>query len=299
ASSFFRSVIADDGGTRSLVRRLLVEHALVHWRLYGGPFALMAIAAGCTSLSAYLFGNIINEAYVHRNFTGIVTLAAIVIALFSAKGFASYGQAILMARVSARIVASNQRAMYQKLLNEGLGFFSARHSTEFLARLTAGANSASAVINLLITAMGRDLFSLVGLVTVMVLKDPMLSFVSLLVMPPALIFIRRLVRRINSIAMSQFSGGARILETMLETIQGIRIVKAFTLEEQMKAKFDADVGTLEDETVKMARVSNRAGPLLETLAGVAIAVGMVYGGYRVVLCGAEPGSLFAFILAFL
>jgi len=299
ASSFFRSVIADDGGTRSLVRRLLVEHALVHWRLYGGAFALMAIAAGCTSLSAYLFGNIINEAYVHRNFTGIVTLAAIVIALFSAKGFASYGQAILMARVSARIVASNQRAMYQKLLNEGLGFFSARHSTEFLARLTAGANSASAVINLLITAMGRDLFSLVGLVTVMVLKDPMLSFVSLLVMPPALIFIRRLVRRINSIAMSQFTGGARILETMLETIQGIRIVKAFTLEEQMKAKFDADVGTLEDETVKMARVSNRAGPLLETLAGVAIAVGMVYGGYRVVLGGAEPGSLFAFILAFL
>jgi ATP-binding cassette, subfamily B, bacterial MsbA len=299
AGSFFKSLIADDGGRRALVRRLLVEHALVHWRLYGGAFALMAIAAGCTSLSAYLFGNIINEAYVHRNFTGIVTLAAIVIALFSAKGFASYGQAIMMARVSARIAANNQRAMYQKLLNEGLGFFSTRHSTEFLARLTAGANSASAVINLLITAVGRDLFSLVGLGTVMVIKDPMLSLVGVLMMPPALVFIRKLVRRINSIAMTQFTGGARILETMLETIQGIRIVKAFTLEEQMKAKFDADVGALEHETVKMARVANRAGPLLETLAGIAIAVGMVYGGYRVVIGGAEPGSLFAFILAFL
>ena len=299
AGSFFRSLIADDGGTRALVRRLLVDHALVHWRLYGGAFALMAIAAGCTSVSAYLFGNMINEAYVNRNFSAIKVLAAIVIALFSAKGFASYGQTVMMARVSARIVANNQRAMYQKLLNEGIGFFSTRHSTEFLARLTAGANSASSVINLLITAVGRDLFSLIGLGTVMVLKDPMLSLVSVLVVPPALIFIRRLVRRINSIAMSQFTGGARILQTMQETVQGIRIVKAFTLEEQMKARFDADVAGVEYETVKMARVANRAGPLLETLAGIAIAVGMVYGGYRVVVGGAAPGSLFAFILAFL
>jgi ATP-binding cassette subfamily B protein len=299
AGSFFRSLIADEGGTRALIRRLLVDHALVHRRLYGGAFALMAIAAGCTSLSAYLFGNMINEAYVHRNFAGIVTLAAIVVALFSTKGFASYGQTLMMARVSARIVADNQRAMYEKLLNEGLGFFSTRHSTEFLARLTTGANSASAVINLLITAVGRDLFSLVGLGTVMVIKDPMLSLVSVLVMPPALIFIRKLLRRINAIAMNQFTGGARILETMQETVQGIRIVKAFTLEEQMRAKFDGNVAAVEHETVKMARVANRAGPLLETLAGIAIAVGMVYGGYRVVIGGAEPGSLFAFILAFL
>jgi ATP-binding cassette subfamily B protein len=299
AGSFFRSLIADDGGTRALVRRLLVGHALVHWRLYGGAFALMALAACCTSVSAYLFGNMINEAYVNRNLSGIVVLAVIVVALFSIKGFASYGQTVMMARVSARIVADNQRAMYDKLLNEGLGFFSTRHSTEFLARLTTGAASASSVINLLITAVGRDMFSLIGLGTVMVIKDPVLSAVSVIVMPPALIFIRKLVRRINSIAMSQFTGGARILETMQETVQGIRIVKAFTLEEPMRAKFDANVAAVEHETVKMARVANRAGPLLETLAGIAIAIGMVYGGYRVIVGGAAPGSLFAFILAFL
>jgi ATP-binding cassette, subfamily B, bacterial MsbA len=297
--SAFKSLFADPSGAPALVRRLLVGQALVHWRLYAGGFALMALAAGATSISAYLFGNMINEAYVNRNFSAIVVLAIIVVVLFSIKGFASYGQAVMMARVSARIVAQNQRAMFDKLLNEGLGFFNARHSTEFLARLTAGANSASAVINLLITAVGRDLFSVIGLGTVMVLKDPVLSLFSVIVMPPALMFIRKLLRRINAIAMSQFTGGARIMETMLEAVQGIRIVKAFTLEEQMKAKFDANVGALEHETVKMARVANRAGPLLETLAGIAIAGGMVYGGYRVVVGGQAPGSLFAFILAFL
>ena len=58
------------------MRRLLVENALAHWRRYAVAFALMAIAAGCTAVSAYLLGDIINQAYVDRNFSGVVALAA-------------------------------------------------------------------------------------------------------------------------------------------------------------------------------------------------------------------------------
>jgi ATP-binding cassette subfamily B protein len=86
---------------------------------------------------------------------------------------------------------------------------------------------------------------------------------------------------------------------MQETVQGIRIVKAFTLEDQMRAKFDASVGTLERDSVKMARVSNRAGPLMETLGGIAIGLVVIYGGYRVIVGGASPGAFFTFIAAFL
>src|SRR5262249_39674221 len=84
-----------------------------------------------------------------------------------------------------------------------------------------------------------------------------------------------------------------------ETVQGIRIVKAFTLEEQMRAKFDASVGTLESDSVKMARVSNRASPLTEMLGGIAIALVVIYGGYRVIIGGSTPGAFFTFIAAFL
>src|SRR5262249_57882723 len=99
--------------------------------------------------------------------------------------------------------------------------------------------------------------------------------------------------------MSQFTGGAQIMQTMLETVQGVRIVKAFALEEQMRAKFDASVGTLERDSVKMARVSNRASPLMETLGGIAIALVVIYGGYLVIIGGATPGGVFTFIAALL
>jgi len=297
--SAFKSLLADRDRTATLVRRLLSEHALVHWRLYSIAFVLMAVTAACTAFSAYILGDVINKAYVDRNFPGIVTLAVIIVLLFALKGAASYGQAVMLARIGARIVAENQRRMFDKLLNEGLGFFANRHSAEFVARLATGASSASYVINLLVTALGRDLLSLIGLATVMVVRDPVMSIVSVLVAPPAIVVLRKLVRRIHAIASSQFTGGAQILETLQEAVQGIRIVKAFTLEEQMQHKFEASVGGVERESVKMARVANRSSPLMETLGGMAIGIAIIYGGHRVIIGGAEPGGLFSFIAAFL
>src|SRR5258705_9342347 len=297
--SAFKSLFADRDRAATLVRRLLFEHALVHWRLYAIAFVPMAVTAACTAFSAYILGDVINKAYVDRNFPGIVTLAVIIILLFALKGAASYGQAVMLARIGARMVAENQRRMFDKLLNEGLGFFANRHSAEFVARLATGASSASYVINLLVSALGRDLLSLIGLATVMVVRDPVMSIVSLLVAPPAIIVLRKLVRRIHAIASSQFTGGAQILETLQETVQGIRIVKAFTLEEQMQRKFEASVGGVERESVKMARVANRSSPLMETLGGMAIGIAIIYGGHRVIIGGAEPGGLFSFIAAFL
>src|SRR5262249_35684825 len=152
----------------TLIKRLLVEQGFAHWHKYALAFVLMAIAAGCTALSAYLIGNVINQAYVNHNLTGIITLGAATVVLFTTKGIATYGQTVMLSRIGNRIIADNQRAVFAKLVNESLAFFSKRHSTEFIARLSAGATAATQVINLIITSLGRDLLSLIGLVTVMV-----------------------------------------------------------------------------------------------------------------------------------
>ena len=283
----------------TLIRRLLAEQGFVHWRKYVVAFALMAVAAGCTAFSAYLIGDVINQAYVNRSLRGIITLGAVTVILFSVKGLATYGHSVMLSRIGNRIVADNQRAVFAKLLSEGLGFFSDRHSTEFIARLSSGAAAATQVINLLVTSVGRDLLSLIGLIIVMVVQDPLMSFFSFVVAPPAFFILRKLVRRIYSIARSQFHGSTRIIETLQETLQGIHIVKAFTLEDIMRERFDRNVAAVEYEANKMARVSNRATPLMETLGGCAIAMAVTYGGYRVIETGATPGQFFSFIAAFL
>src|SRR5262249_59360790 len=108
-----------------------------------------------------LIGQLINQAYVQRDFLGVVGLGIFTVVLFAVKGMSSYGNALILSRIGNRIVADNQRKVLNKLLNESIGFMTARHSSEFIARIQTGANSASAILNLLITAAGRDFLSLV------------------------------------------------------------------------------------------------------------------------------------------
>jgi ATP-binding cassette, subfamily B, bacterial MsbA len=282
-----------------LIRRLLTEQAMVHWKRYVLAFALMGLAAGATALIAYVMGDAINAAYIDRNMSNIWFFATVVAVMFFVRAGATYGQQVILGRIGNAIVASNQQRMFESLIRQNLRFFADRHSSEFAARLTAGANAATQVINLLVSAVGRDILTLIGLVAVMVAQDPMLSLITLVVVPPALATLRKLIRRIYAVAHTRFTGGALILETMQETVQGIRLVKAYTLEDVMQAKVEGHVRSLEHESNKLIRITARASPLMEALAGIAIALGLVYGGYRVIDTGSTPGQFFSFFTAFM
>src|SRR5882757_4775958 len=292
--------ITDDPyGAAILIRRLVVEQGAAYWRRYLLAFTLMAISAATTAGSAYLLGQVINQAYVDKNVRGIAILSGITVVIFIVKGAATYGHQVILSKISNAILANNQRQLFSKLMSESIAFFSERHSSEFLARLTAGANSVTQVLSLLINAVGRDLLSLFALVAVMLMQDPYMALFGFLVAPPAMLVLRKLVRRIQGLAHNQFTGTTDILETMQESLQGIRTVKAFTLEQTMRDRIDASIASVERNANKMARVSNRASPLMETLGGFAIAGALMYGGYRVVATGATPGQFFSFLTAFL
>src|SRR3954452_5397887 len=294
-----RKITDDPYGAAILIRRLVTEQGAAYWRRYLVAFLLMAVSAAATAGSAWLLGEVINQAYVDKNVRGIALLSLVTLAVFTLKGAATYGHSVILSQISNSIIANNQRRLFSKLMNESVGFFSERHSSEFLARLTAGANSVTQVLSLLINAVGRDVLSLIALVAVMLTQDPYMAILGFLVAPPAMLVLRKLVKRIKGLAHNQFSGTADIMETMQESLQGIRTVKAFTLEQAMRDRIDASITAVERNANKMARVSSRSSPLMETLGGFAIAAGLMYGGYRVVALGATPGEFFSFLTAFL
>ena len=294
-----RKITDDPYGAAILIRRLVMEQGIVYWRRYLTAFVLMGVAAGATAGSAYVLGQVINQAYIDKNVPGIAILSGVTVLLLFLKGVATYGHTVILSKISNAILANNQRRLFAKLMSESIGFFSERHSSEFLARLTAGAKSITDVLNMLINAIGRDLLMLISLIGVMVVQDPILSFIGLVVVPPAMLILRKLVKRVKGLAYNQFTGTADIMETMQESLQGIRTVKAFTLEAAMQRRIDENISVVERNSNKMARVSNRANPLMETLGGFAVAGCLLYGGYSVVALGATPGQFFSFMTAFL
>src|SRR4030081_2696015 len=277
-AEFPRKITDDPSGAAILIRRLVTEQGAAYWRRYLLAFVLMGGPPAATAGSAWILGQVINKAYVDKDVRGIAVLSGVTVLIFILKGAATYGHQVILSKISNAILANNQRRLFAKLMNESVGFFSERHSSEFLARLTSGANSVTQVLNLLINAVGRDLLSLIALVIVMLMQDPYMALFGFLVAPPAMLILRKLVKRIKSLAHNQFTGTADILEIMQESLQGIRTVKAFTLEQKMRARIDASITAVERNANKMARVSNRASPLMETLGGFAIAAGLMYGG---------------------
>jgi ATP-binding cassette, subfamily B, bacterial MsbA len=294
-----KKITDDPYGAAVLIRRLVTEQGLAYWRRYLMAFALMAVAAGATAASTYVLGQVINQAYVDKDVAGIARLSAVTVLLLFIKGVSTYGHMVILTKISNAILATNQRQLFAKLMNESIGFFSKRHSSEFLARLTAGAKSITDVLNMLVNAVGRDLMMVISLLAVMIWQDPLMSLLGLVAVPPAMLILRKLVKRIKGLAYNQFTGTADILETMQESLQGIRTVKAFTLEETMQRRIDENIAAVERNANKMARVANRSNPLMEMLGGFAVAGCLLYGGYSVVALGATPGQFFSFMTAFL
>jgi ABC-type multidrug transport system fused ATPase/permease subunit len=283
----------------SLIRRLLADHAITQWRSYAFVSVMMGVMAACTTAAAYLIGSAVNSAYVSRDITAVASVCVAIIVVSAIRGLSSYGQAVEMARISNRIVASNQRRLFEKVLQQNLSFFADRHSSEFSSRITFGARSASDTLALLVGAVGRDTMSLVGLVGVMVFQSPLLSLLAILLAPPTILITRRAIKRVRAIVRAEFGAGTKILEALQETVQGFKIVEAFNLQAVMRDRVGADVDNIERVSNKLARASNFASPLMEALGGIAIALVVFLGGYRVVVFNATPGEYFSFMTAFL
>jgi subfamily B ATP-binding cassette protein MsbA len=282
-----------------LIGRLLADHGSRQWRGYAIAFVCMATVAAATSSTAWLMRDVIDKVFIGKDMEAVWLVAGAMVAISLMKGLAGYGQQVVLARIANAIVADLQRSIFNKMLDMSVGYFAARHSTEFIARQSFIAQSASGALNLLVTVFARDVLTLLGLATVMIIEDPLMSGLALVVMPIAILGTRKLSGRVRKVMMTEFAGFAKIMESMQETAQGIRVVKAFTLEPHMRARQQDAIGSLEVAANKLAMVGARSSPMMETLGGLSVAMVIVYGGWRVIDGGAAPGAFFSFITALL
>jgi len=284
---------------RVIIPRLLTTDGRLYAHRYALAFVFMFLVAASTSLSAYLMKDVINKIFVEGSVWAIWALGGTLIGLATIKGFSAYGQAVTLGKIGNRIIAGYQNKLYDNLLMQGIPFFAERHSAEFLNRLNSGAAGARAILEIIITTVGRDLLSLIGLVTVMIIQDSFLAFICLVALPIAVGGVRSLIRRTRKIVQRQFVSSGKILHTMQETILGIRMVKSFNLEDMLRRRMSAHIGDVEQAMNKWVRVSARSSPLMEMLGGFAVAGAVMYAGLSVLKGGRMPGEFFSVITALL
>jgi ATP-binding cassette subfamily B protein len=266
---------------------------------YGSAVIAMAFVAASTAGLAGLMRSAINDVFVHRDLRAMWLVAGGIILLSILKGIADYAQGVVMTRISNRVTGSFQRRLFDHLLDSKLSSFTKTHSSKLITRINVMSQSASKLLDLVTTSLARDVLTLLGLVAVMVYQDPLLSLIAAVVGPVVMLGTRQIVRRMRQLADAELQGVSELIAAVQETCQGIRTVKAFNLEPEMRSRLGRAVADVEARSNAIARIGRLTSPLMESLGGVVIAAMVVYSGWQTVSHGKTPGEFMAFVTAFL
>lgn len=282
-----------------LIGRLLAENLRSQAPWYGIAICAMLVVAGMTSASAWIMRDIVNESVVSKDIDRVFQVAILVAVIFAVKGIASYFQDVFLSKAGNNIIAKTQKKLFARMLKQGVAFYSEYSSSELLMRITSNAQAARQVIDVIVTSFVRDLFSLIGLVAVMVIQQPILSLVSVIVGPVAILGVRNLTKKVRKIMEQELASLGMIIQNVQETATGIRVIKAFHLEDYMNRRMEKYVSEVEQRSNSMAKLEAASSPIMETLSGFAIAGVVALSGIWVLQEGNTPGELMSFVTALL
>ena len=291
---FFRST-----ENQRLVARLVRESFRQHRFGYGAAILSMLVVAGMTAASAWILREITNEFVIDKRIERVNWIAVAVAAIFIVKGLANFVQAYFMSRVGNAIIAERQRKIYDRILAQGIEFYHSTSSSDLITRMTNNAQAARNVLDLIVTSYVRDLVTLVALVLVMIVQQPALSLICFVVGPLAIYGVNRILKRVRKFAAMEFRSLGQIVQVMQETAIGVRVVKSFNLEGLMRKRMYKAVTDVEDRANNIATLEAITSPVMETLAGLAIAGAVLVSGLLVLQGGQTPGGIMAFIAALL
>lgn len=286
-------------GLVDMLKRILRENGRDYIGTYAIAITCMLFIAATTAFLAWVMEDAINEAFVKKNIEAIWYISGGILLAFVIRGIASYIEAVSLNKIGNNIVARYQQRLFDHLMALNISFFSDTRSAQIAAQISQNVTGIRDTLNLTVTLLARDVVTLIALVGVMISKDPVLSMIVFFIAPPIILSLSYIARRLRTVTRQAIDLNSQVLGAMQETVQGITIVKAFTMESQLSERISKIIGTAEQRANRIARLGERTSPITETLSGVAISSVILFAAHRAIYDDIPPGAFFAFITALL
>lgn len=268
-----------------------------YWRRLAGAMAMMVVVGGSTAAMAYLVKPVMDDIFMDKDKDLLLMMPVAIIVLYLAKGICAYGQTYLMQYVGQRVITQFRIDLYSHLQRLSLSYYDRTPTGELMSRITNDVNQMQGAVSSVVTGVLKDLFTILGLILVIVYRDWFLAVFALGVFPLCIIPLVKFGRRLRKISHRSQETMADVSVLLHETIGGARIVKGFCREEY-------EIGRFSDEAFRLFRlrmkdISTRAmsSPIMEFLGGIGIAGILTYGGWQVINGTSTPGTFFSFLTA--
>jgi ATP-binding cassette, subfamily B, bacterial MsbA len=282
-----------------LVRRLAREYIAPYKKRVWLAIGCMMVVAATTAGNAWMVKPMMDKIFVERQQDMLVIIPLVILALTLIKGAASYGESLLMKTTGQRMATDLQMALYRHLLHADVAMFSNTSSGNLISRFTNDIHLVRRNLTQALVGMAKESLTLLFLVGVMVYQSWELAILGGLVFPLGIWPIMKLGRRMRKVSRRTQEELGEYTKHLDDTFQNVRMVKACANEEYESTRARDVVDRTLALYIKAAKIESAASPILEALAGIAIAVVVWYGGRQVMEGTTTPGAFFSFVAAFL
>ena len=239
-------------------------------------------------LKQKLFRFFLGENWEKDKLNALHRICVLLVLVIMFKSFFGYLQAYLMAYVEQGVIRDIRNDIYSHIQELSLSYFDKTRTGQLISRITNDVTLVNGGLSASFFTLIKNPLLIITSLTIAFIISWKLTLASLIVLPVSLLIIGYLGMRLRKDSRISQQKMADVTSVLQETISGIRIVKAFSMEDFEIRKFAHEANNYFKTLLRLTRVRNLASPITEFL-GTVVGVGILwYGGQQVL--GGTPGT---------
>jgi len=275
------------------------------WRLLGylrphtdavaAAFVLIVAQAGIDLVGPYLTKIAIDRHIATGDAAGLARVAGLYLLALVAAFVVRFGQNYIMQMAGQRVMQDMRREIFAHLQRLHVGHFDRNPVGRLMTRVTTDVDAVNELFTSGVVTVFGDLFTLVGIMAVMVALDWRLALVTFAVIPLFFVLTNWFRKGARGSFRETRRWVARINAFLQENLSGMSVVQLFRREERNREAFAAINRRHYDANMQAIFYYAVFYPAIELLAAIAAALILVYGGGKILAGGLTLGVLVAFI----
>ena len=274
----------------------LLAYVKYHWLGMFFSFILLVMATASELVMPRFLGQGIDTALNSGAHSTIIMDAILVVGAAAITGFANFGSQYLAQRTSQSTAYDMRNELYDHLQRLSFAYYDKAQTGQILSRATVDVEAVREFIARGVTDTIQNVLMLIGVLYLLFSLNWQLALITSVFLPPIGWVVYYFGHRVGPMWLKVQQTMGALGNTLQENLMGVRVVKAFSRQEEESRKFDKDARILYDQTVFTAKQQALNMPLMFVLMGIPAGVILWYGGRQVIEGTLTVGGVTQFIL---
>jgi len=260
-------------------------------------FFFIILTSLTTAATAWLLDPAIKEIFENKNRQMLYLIPLAIVFTFIIKAFSIYGTRIITIKVGIKIIKNIQTLMAQKFLLSDISHITKKHSGKYLSNFTNDITTLFGVLIGVVVTLFKETFTLIALLALMFYHDWQLSLLAMIMIPVAAISSKNIGKKMGKKVHVSLEASDKFMKFLSEIIKGSWLIKIYQKEEDELKKISMIIDERFKAIRKVEQTRLGAGPIMEIISAVAIAIVVFFAGYRSIQGAITLGEFVSFLAA--